>query len=111
MLGNRVVLYEDNVWYVDNERQLLPEQFDYVEGNMTIINRGDIEVVEAVSAQMLMEKVAKIHNLGHIVYGPDQISAIEARLGVRDGDIKVRKPDEPEDKSQPTLGNANVLVL
>jgi len=111
MLGNRVVLYEDNVWYVDNERQLLPEQFDYVEGRMTIVNRGDIEVVEDVSAQMLMEKVDKIHNLGDIVCGPDQISAIEARLGIRDGDIRLRKPDTQETKPQPTVGNANVLVL
>jgi len=111
MLGNRVILYEHNLWYVDNDRQLLPEQFDYVEGAMTIVNRGDLEITEDVSAQMLMEKIDKIHNLGDITCGADQISAIEARLGIRDGDINARKPSEPDVEAQPTVGNANMLVL
>lgn len=111
MLGNRVILYEHSVWYVNNDRQLLAEQFDYVEGAMTIVNRGDLEIAEDVSAETLMAKIDKIHNLGDITCEPDQISAIEARLGIRDGDVNSRKPKPPVSETQPTLGNANMLVL
>jgi hypothetical protein len=110
MLGNRVVLYEGAMWYVDNDRELLPEQFEYVEGSMTILNRADLKIGTGVAPQTILDRVDRIHNLGDIICQPEQIPAIEARLGLRDGEVVQQKP-EPEDEDAPTIGNANYLVL
>ena len=110
MLENRVVLYEGALWYVDNDRELLPEQFDYVEGSMTILNRADLTIGIGVAPQTILERVDRIHNLGDIICQPEHVPAIEARLGLRDGEVVQQKPNT-EDEDAPTIGNANYLVL
>ncbi|MBU1050558.1 hypothetical protein KKG90_11120 [Candidatus Bipolaricaulota bacterium] len=112
MLDNRVVLYEGTLWYVDDARQLLADQFDYIDGLMTLVIRDELTIGPDVSPETILKRIHKIHNLGDIVCQPEQQAAIEARLGIREGDIST--PCEPETEKMdegPYIGNANVLVL
>jgi len=113
MLDNRVVLYEGTLWYVDDDRQLLPDQFNYIDGLMTIVVRADLKIASDVSPETILERIHKIHNLGDIVCQPEHVSAIEARLGIREGDVTTpKKKLEIDVKDEgPSIGNANVLVL
>ena len=111
MLDNRVVLYEGTLWYVDDERQLLPDQFDYIDGLMTIVVRDELKIASDVSPETILERIDKIHNLGDIVCQPEHVPAIEARLGIREGDLETIKAEEVEEDETPFIGNANVLVL
>jgi hypothetical protein len=111
MLGNRVILFEGALWYVNDDRQLLAEQFEYIDGLMTIVNRANLTIGGDVSAQMLLDHVAKIHNLGDIECRPEHISAVEARLGIRDGNIQQEKQAEQPADEGPQIGNANMMVL
>ncbi|MCK5245365.1 hypothetical protein KAR02_00590, partial [Candidatus Bipolaricaulota bacterium] len=112
MLDNRVVLYEGTLWYVDDDRQLLPDQFNYIDGLMTIVVRADLEIASDVSPETILERIHKIHNLGDIICRPEHVPAIEARLGIREGDVVTPKTDEAESADEgPYIGNANVLVL
>jgi hypothetical protein len=112
MLDNRVILYEGTLWYVDDDRQLMSDQFDYIDGPMTLVIRDGLTIGPDVSPETILKRIHKIHNLGDIVCQPEQVSAIEARLGIREGDVST--PNEPEVETQdegPYIGNANVLVL
>jgi len=112
MLDNRVVLYEGTVWYVDDDRQLLPDQFNYIDGLMTIVVRADLKIASDVSPETILERIHKIHNLGDIICQPEHVPAIETRLGIREGDITTPKAEEAEETDKgPSIGNANVLVL
>ena len=112
MLDNRVVLYEGTLWYVDDDRQLLPDQFNYIDGAMTIVVRADLTIGSDVTPESILDRMDKIHNLGDIVCQPEHVPAIEARLGLRDGDVRVSKEEvKAEPDEGPYIGNANVMVL
>ena len=112
MLDNRVVLYEGALWYVDDDRQLLPDQFDYIDGPMTMVIRGDLRISADVSSQSILDRVAKIHNMGEIECQPEHVPAIEARLGIREGEVTTPKTDDTEeDADGPVIGNGNIMVL
>ncbi|MFC2079210.1 hypothetical protein ACFLSZ_04450 [Candidatus Bipolaricaulota bacterium] len=112
MLDNRVVLYEGTLWYVDDDRHLVPDQFGYIEGPMTIVIRAELTIEADVSPESILDRIDKIHNLGEIVCQPEQIPAIEARLGIREGDVSTPKEAKEEAADQgPSIGNANMLVL
>jgi len=112
MLDNRVALYEGTLWYIDDDRQLLPDQFNYIDGLMTIVVRADLMIGSDVSPETILERIHKIHNLGDIICRPEHVPAIEARLGLREGDVVTPKTDDAESADEgPSIGNANVLVL
>lgn len=112
MLDNRVILYEGALWYVDDDRQLLPDQFDYIDGPMTMVVRGDLKISADVSSQSILDRVAKIHNMGEIECQSAHVPAIEARLGIREGDVTTPKSDEGEEVDEgPSIGNGNIMVL
>jgi hypothetical protein len=112
MLDDRVILYEGTLWYVDDDRQLFSDQFDYIDGPMTIVNRGELRISSDVAPKSILDRVAKIHNMGEIECQPEHVPAIEARLGIRDGDIVTPSRDDAKDDDEgPTLGNGNIMVL
>ncbi len=79
---------------------------------MTIVIRADLTIGTDVSAETILERIHKIHNLGDIVCQPEHVPAIEARLGIREGDVTTPKAVETEKTDEgPSIGNANVLVL
>jgi hypothetical protein len=112
MLENQVILIEGTLWYVDDDRQLLPYQFDYINGPITMVIRGELTITADVTAQAILDRVAKIHNMGEISCQPEHIAAIEARLGIREGDVRVpREASTEDDEAGPSLGNGNIMVL
>jgi hypothetical protein len=114
LLENRVVFYEGELWLVDDAHDLRASRFDYLEGKATLVVTGELRVDREVDPAVLADRLAKVHNLGTIWCTPEQMGAIEARLGQRDGrlmDSTPREEAEEEPGTEHQIGNANYLAL
>jgi hypothetical protein len=87
MLEARVIFYEGELWMVDGETDLRASRFDYLEGKATLVVYGELTMDAEADPRMLAERLAKVHNLGQIRCTPQQMGAIQARLGLSDGDL------------------------
>ena len=113
MLENRTILTQGKLWYVDTDRQLRPDAFHSIDEKITIVVRGTLTLSPDVSPSLFLEHVEKIHNLGDIVCHAEQRSAVEERLGIREGSISEPRAqnDVERENEGPVLGPSNLLVL
>jgi len=85
VLETQVVFYEGTLWIVEDTEELLPPRFDYLEDNVTLIVTGELRIDPEVAPAMLNQRFVKVHNLGIILCTPEQMGAIQSRLGVQAG--------------------------
>jgi hypothetical protein len=115
-LETRIVLYEGELWLVDDKHELKASRFDYLEGKATLVVSGEMTLDPEIAPKMLADRLAKVHNLGLIRCTPEQMAAIDARLGMRDGELQDSTPPEkpePDEEAdgETKIGNANYLAL
>lgn len=112
MLKQQVILYEGTLWLFDGQHVLYPARFEALEGQATVVVTGDLIVDEQVDQAVLKARLAKVHNLGTILCSREQMSAIEARLGIREGQLdEITPKGEDEKVEHPGVGAFNILVL
>lgn len=87
VLETQAVFYEGELWLVDDELTLTPSRFDHMDGEATLIVFGEVTVAPDVAPAMLGERLVKVHNFGRICCTPEQMGAIQARLGVSEGEL------------------------
>lgn len=103
-LETQITIYEGELWFVDSVLDLAASRFDYLEGKATVIVNGVLTVDPETDAQVLADRLAKVHNYGVIHCAPEQLGAIQARMGINTGVLEsVSEPtvSEPTD-SEPT---------
>ncbi len=111
LLKQQVIFYEGTLWMFDGEHTLYPARFDALEGQATMVVTGSLIVDAEVQHDVLKSRLAKVHNLGSILCSREQLSAIEARLGIREGELEEIRV-ESEDKDEPEgIGAFNILEL
>ena len=110
LLENQVIFYEGELWVFDDKHVLRPSRFEYLEGKATVVVTGELKVEPEIAAQTLADRLHAVHNFGEITCTPDQLGAIEARLGIHDGELvdSTKVGNEP---SAYDMGNCNVLTL
>ena len=108
MVEDRVVFYEGELWLFDEEHTLRASRFEYSEGKVTALVTGELEIESDVEPSVLADRFHVVHNLGEIRCTPEQMGAIEARLGIHEGGLEDSTPKEEEPLD---IGNANVLAL
>ncbi|UCF09889.1 MAG: hypothetical protein JSW65_07480 [Candidatus Bipolaricaulota bacterium] len=108
LVADRAVFYEGTLWLFDKEHTLHASRFEYSEGKFTVLVTGELHIEPDVEPSVLADRFLAVHNLGEILCSPDQMGAIEARLGIQEGEIVDSKPKEKEEFD---IGNANVLTL
>jgi hypothetical protein len=108
MLEARVIFYEGELWMVDDETDLQASRFDYLEGKATLVVYGELTIDAETDPRMLAERLAKVHNLGQIRCTPQQMGAIQARLGVSDGELVDTARADPAGDG---MGNVGYLAL
>ena len=108
MLEARTIFYEGELWMVDAETDLHPSRFDYLEGKATLVVYGELTIDAEIEPRVLAQRLAKVHNLGQIRCTPQQMGAIQARLGLTDGDLVDSALDETAGDG---IGNAGYLAL
>jgi hypothetical protein len=111
ILETQVIFYEGDLWLVDGEEELSASRFEYLDGKATLVVTGALVIDPDVEPRMLADRLAKVHNQGAIRCTPAQKGAIQARLGLNEGELKAAgEKDEPEEGTR-HVGNVNHLVL
>lgn len=113
LLKNRVIFYEGTLWLVDDSQVLQASYLEALEGKLTLVVTGELEIAPEIEAKDLSGRLAKVHNLGELRCRPQQMGVIQARLGLHDGTLVDSTPkvkDSPEEKAG-QIGNANYLAL
>lgn len=108
-LESRVVIYEGELWLVDDETELVPSRFDFLEGRATCIVSGELHISPDVEPGVLAEKFAAVHNFGEIFCTPEQRGAIEARIETNEGEILDSL--EGDEVAEEGMGNVAYLKL
>jgi len=107
-LQTRVIFYEGDLWLVDDELHLRPSRFDYLEGQATLVVHGELTIDPQLDPKVLADRLAKVHNLGVIRCTPEQLGAIQARLGLSEGELEdSTRAETPEGG----MGNVGYLAL
>lgn len=109
MLETEVVFYEGELWLVDDKLTLLKSHFDYLKDKPTLVVNGKLTIAPDIDPQMLVERLAKIHNFGKILCTPDKMGAIQSLLGINDG--KLQTEEEREEQGEEGIGNVGHLAL
>ena len=110
LVENRVIFYEGELWVFDEEHTLRAARFEFLDGKATVIVSGELTIDPDVPAKTIAERLDRIHNLGEIHCTPDQMGAVEARLGLHDGELIDSTLEVAEDDPS-DIGNANILTL
>ncbi len=108
LVEDRAVFYEGDLWLFDEEHTLHASRFDYSEGKATVLVTGELRIEPDVDPSILADRFHVVHNLGEIRCSPEQMGAIEARLGLHEGELRDATPKEKETFD---IGNANILAL
>ena len=108
MVEDRVIFYEGELWLFDDEHTLHASRFEYFDGKATVLISGNLNIEPEVEPSVLADRFHVVHNLGEIRCTPEQMGAIEARLGIHDGELLDSTPKEKEPLD---IGNANILAL
>ena len=110
LLENRVVFYRGELWVFDAEQVLRASRFEYLEGKATMVVTGELRIEQDIAPKTLADRFEAVHNFGEIVCSSEQIGALEARMGIAEGELTT--PDEVEES--PTvydMGYTNILTL
>jgi len=111
LLKTHVLFYEGELWLSDGEDQLRSSRFDYLEGKATLVVDGALTLEPGIEPKLLADRLARVHNFGLIRCTPQQMGAIQARLGTNEGMIQDSTRPEEAEAGENQIGNANYLVL
>lgn len=109
LLETQAVFYEGKLWIVEDVGTISPEHLSYLEDNLTLLVTGLLIIKPEVSPEALLQKFAKVHNLGRIKCTPEQMGAIQSRLGLQVGGMI--DSTKKEDYKQEGIGNIVHLAL
>ena len=110
LLENRVVFYRGALWAFDSEQALRASRFDYLEGKATMVVTGELTIEPDLEARTIADRFEAVHNFGKILCSSDQMGALEARMGIDEGELAA--PSEAEEtRTEYDMGYTNILSL
>jgi len=112
MLKTRAIFHEGELWLVEEPFDLVVSRFDFLEGNATLVVRDRLTIAPDVDPQVLAERLDKVHNLDVIFCTPEQMGAIQARLGLNEGKlVDSTREQEEDEEDENRIGNVGYLKL
>lgn len=113
LMQDRVTFYEGTLWLEDGETTLHAQRLASLDGVATLWVGGELTIAVDVAADMLAEKLAKVHNHGTILCTPAQMGALHLRMGDNQGELRDRTApeEEPPDDGSRRIGNTGYLAV
>ena len=111
MLETKAIFYTGELWHIEDEGELLPSRFDYLTDKATLVVREHLHIAPDLEPKVLAERIDKIHNLAAISCTPAQMGAIQARLGLNEGELIDSTRVEEEEEDEEGMGNIGHLAL
>lgn len=110
LLETEHVLYEGELWLIENETTFHASRFDYVEDKATLVIRGELVLADDIEPQLLSQHIAKVYNWGEIHCTPAQMSALQSCMGLNKGEF-THDAAEAAVEDDNVIGNTAYLVL
>lgn len=117
----KVVAYEEQLWEVPGVMTIGKSRFDFLEGKATLLVTGVLTISPEVTPELIIERIAVVHNKGVIMCTAEQMDAVQERLGIGTGVLQVStgsgEDDEEESEGRGSgedgeiTGNVGYLVL
>jgi hypothetical protein len=111
LLQTQAVFHAGEVWLIDEPTTLVAARFDYLEGKATLVVRDQLGIAPDLEPKVLADRLDKVHNLDCIRCTPAQMAALQARLGLNQGDFEDSTRPAEADEDVPGIGNVGVLRL
>jgi hypothetical protein len=111
LLATKAIFYQGSLWMAEGEEEVNQARFDYLEGQATLVVLGELTVDPAVEPKLLAERLHKVHNLGEISATPAQLAALQARVGLNEGEWSNATLPVEDDSGDHVIGNAAYLRL
>jgi hypothetical protein len=110
LLETKAIFYTGELWLVDGDLTLAAARFDFLADEATLVNFGDLTLAADVEPKTLADRLARVHNFGDIFGTAQQNAALQARLGINEGDLLESGAFGSED-SPNRIGNVGHLKL
>jgi hypothetical protein len=110
LLTTKAIFYNGELWLNETDLSLSAARFDYLPGKATLVNFGDVMIGPDIEPKTLADRLDKVHNFGDIAGTAQQVAALQARLGINEGDLDVLSQSEGED-TPGDIGNIGHLKL
>lgn len=112
LLKTKAIFYEGELWLIEEKTELHPSRFEYLKGQATLVVRDALKIDPQIEPKLLAERLSKVHNLDAILCTPEQMGALQARLGLNEGEFKdSTKEEEEETAEEEGMGNVGYLRL
>jgi hypothetical protein len=111
LLATKAIFYQGALWVAEGEEELSQARFDYLEGQVTLVVLGELTVDPVVEPKLLAERLHKVHNLGEISATPVQLAALQARVGLNEGEWSDATTPVEVESSDRVIGNTAYLRL
>ncbi|MEW6753047.1 MAG: hypothetical protein AB1505_19015 [Candidatus Latescibacterota bacterium] len=113
LLHTRAVFYSGELWLIEERTQLRPSRFEYLQGKATLVVQERLTIDPQIDPKVLWERLDRVHNLDRIACTPEQMGAIEARLGLNEGRLvdSTAKAQEGDGEEKEGIGNVGYLKL
>jgi hypothetical protein len=108
LLETQAIFYMGELWLVESEMTLLASRFNYLAGKATLVVQGELTIAPEVEPKLLADRLEKVHNFGEISCTQEQMGALQARLGINEGEFIDTEAIEEE---VGTIGNVAYLKL
>ncbi len=100
VLDTEALFYDGALWLIDGESALTPATLGYLEGRATLVVLGKASIAPDVAPETLVDRLIEVHNYGFIEGSPDQIAALQFKLGTNEGELTEKLPAEPEEAGE-----------
>ncbi len=108
---DQVLFYDGTLWLEEGSTELNPERFAFLDGVATLLIEGELTIDEAIDPEILVEKLAKVHNFGTIRCTPAQMGALRSRMDRNSGTLVDSTIAEEEEEESPGINNIGFLAL
>jgi hypothetical protein len=72
---------------VEDEMEVAPSRFEFMEAGATLVVRGEFSVSPEVEPKTLADRLEAVHNFGEIYCSQAQMGAIQARMKTSEGEL------------------------
>ncbi len=113
--STQLAVYDGELWTVSSVMELAASRFEYLEGKAALLVTGVLTISPDIDPAVLADRLSVVHNVGVIQCSPEQLGAIQARLGIATGVLggsAVSKEEMQDDRrSGRRASNAGYLAL
>ncbi len=87
VLDTKAIFYTGELWLVEDEATIGPARFELLSDKATLVILGELTFAPEVEPKALFSMLDKVHNYGEIKGTPEQIAAVQARMGHNEGSL------------------------